>query len=356
MSRLEVTGYFIDPVITRIVLLSVKLQVPLLLEGLASSGENQFRRLQRWKPSPNERRACSRNEVGLLCRLLRREYEMEWTSGSKTICQIRIPPGRACRSLTCLAPLLRFALRAKPHLPLHFVCLLISLLCAPVFAVNPHQRIDELYHSSWTAKDGLAGTVNALAQNTDGFLWVGTSDGPFRFDGVYFERYQPQSGSFPPSAVVSLMALPDGGLWTGYSRGGASLLQDGGLKNYSDFDGLPTGTVRCFARDLNGTVWAAVVGGLARLQGKHWRKIWKDWNYPRRSAWTVYVAWRPRKTFYRSYRMCRRLQAQRRVSSAPGWCRSHLFGRHCQLRPLRTREVTALEVESQINSRNSRRI
>jgi hypothetical protein len=49
-------------------------------------------------------------------------------------------------------------------------------------------------------------------------------------------------------------------------------------------------------------------------------------------------------------------QAQRRVSSAPGWSRSHLFGQHCQLRPLRTREVTALEVESQINSRNSRRI
>ena len=52
----------------------------------------------------------------------------------------------------------------------------------------------------------------------------------------------------------------------------------------------------------------------------------------------------------------RRLQAQRRVSSAPGWSKSHLFGRHCQLRPLRTREVTALEVQSQINSRNSRRI
>ena len=44
------------------------------------------------------------------------------------------------------------------------------------------------------------------------------------------------------------------------------------------------------------------------------------------------------------------------VNSAPGWSRSHLFGRHCQLRPLRTREVTALEVESRINSRNSRRI
>ena len=54
--------------------------------------------------------------------------------------------------------------------------------------------------------------------------------------------------------------------------------------------------------------------------------------------------------------LCRRPQAQCRVSSAPGWSRSHLFGRHCQLRPLPTREVTALEVESQINSRLSRRI
>ena len=35
------------------------------------------------------------------------------------------------------------------------------------------------------------------------------------------------------------------------------------------------------------------------------------------------------ETFYRSYRMCRRLQAQRRVSSAPGWSRLHLFGRRC---------------------------
>ena len=76
----------------------------------------------------------------------------------------------------------------------------------------------------------------------------------------------------------------------------------------------------------------------------------------RRSRPRSRMAWRPTKTFYRSYRTCRRLQAQRRISSAPGWSRSHLFGRHCQLRPSRTREVTALEVESQINSRNSRRI
>jgi MoxR-like ATPase len=37
MERLKATGYFIDPVMTRIVYLAAKLQKPLLLEGPAVS-------------------------------------------------------------------------------------------------------------------------------------------------------------------------------------------------------------------------------------------------------------------------------------------------------------------------------
>jgi ligand-binding sensor domain-containing protein len=32
---------------------------------------------------------------------------------------------------------------------------------------------------------------HALAQTTDGFLWLGTAQGLYRFDGVSFERYEP---------------------------------------------------------------------------------------------------------------------------------------------------------------------
>jgi len=39
MDRLKATGYFIDPVMTRIVFLAAKLQKPLLLEGPAGSGK-----------------------------------------------------------------------------------------------------------------------------------------------------------------------------------------------------------------------------------------------------------------------------------------------------------------------------
>ncbi len=42
MSRLKATGYFIDPVMTRIVFLAAKLQKPLLLEGPAGSGKTQL--------------------------------------------------------------------------------------------------------------------------------------------------------------------------------------------------------------------------------------------------------------------------------------------------------------------------
>jgi MoxR-like ATPase len=41
-DRLKATGYFIDPVMTRIVFLAAKLQKPLLLEGPAGSGKTQL--------------------------------------------------------------------------------------------------------------------------------------------------------------------------------------------------------------------------------------------------------------------------------------------------------------------------
>jgi len=40
--KLKATGYFIDPVMTRIVFLAAKLQKPLLLEGPAGSGKTQL--------------------------------------------------------------------------------------------------------------------------------------------------------------------------------------------------------------------------------------------------------------------------------------------------------------------------
>jgi MoxR-like ATPase len=41
-TKLAATGYFIDPVMTKVVFLAGKLQKPLLLEGPAGSGKTQL--------------------------------------------------------------------------------------------------------------------------------------------------------------------------------------------------------------------------------------------------------------------------------------------------------------------------
>ena len=169
-------------------------------------------------------------------------------------------------------------------------CLLtVTMGCSPLLALDPNQPLGQLYHTSWNAKDGLNGSVTALAQTQDGFLWIGTSDGLFRFDGLSFEPCKPEVGSLISTAVSSLMAVPDGGLWIGYLKGGVSFLKDGTVTNYSEHDGLPFGRVKQFARDRDGTVWAAVVGGFSRFEGQRWRRVGMDWDYPGKSAWTVFV-------------------------------------------------------------------
>src|SRR5260370_36120101 len=107
----------------------------------------------------------------------------------------------------------------------------------------------------------------ALAQTTDGYLWVGTTNGLYRFDGLYFERYSPEAGQLPANSVSTLLSVSDGGLWIGYARGGASFLKQGRVTNYSEREGFPVSTVRSFPQDRTRTVRAAVVVGFAPLEG-----------------------------------------------------------------------------------------
>ena len=169
------------------------------------------------------------------------------------------------------------------------MCLLFALLCSPSLALPRDEQLTELHHTTWGERNGLIGSVNALAQTTDGYLWIGTTNGLFRFDGLYFELFKPEGGALPGAFVSALMAVPDGGLWVGYNSGGASFLREGRATNYSDSDGFPVSRVRSFARDSDGTIWAATVGGFTRLEGSRWQKVRTEWNYESKSAWALFV-------------------------------------------------------------------
>ncbi|HWU95928.1 MAG TPA: two-component regulator propeller domain-containing protein, partial [Sphingomonas sp.] len=107
-----------------------------------------------------------------------------------------------------------------------FVALCLS---GTASAGAPGQGIGRYLHATWTSKDGVPAMVQALAQGPDGYIWVGTGNGLYRFDGVTFEYVAPARdhprGAIPVSA---LLVTRRGELWAAYVGGGGVEVYRGG--------------------------------------------------------------------------------------------------------------------------------
>jgi signal transduction histidine kinase/ligand-binding sensor domain-containing protein len=133
------------------------------------------------------------------------------------------------------------------------VCGLLAW-CPPALALNPALDVSQYAHTAWTVREGfLKSRVFAIAQTPDGYLWLGTDAGLFRFDGVRMVRWQPGGETQLPHATVSeLLVARDGRLWIG-TIGGLASLKDGRLVTYPELAGE---VVSALAEDSLGTVWA----------------------------------------------------------------------------------------------------
>ncbi len=129
--------------------------------------------------------------------------------------------------------------------------LLAWLSCvAAAWALDPTIRLSQYMHTAWRLRDGaLVGSPFAIAQTPDGYLWIGTSNGLSRFDGVRFTSWTPPAGSQLPSPIVfALMTARDGSLWIG-TDAGLSRWHDQRLTNY------PSGSVISILEDHTGQIW-----------------------------------------------------------------------------------------------------
>jgi signal transduction histidine kinase/ligand-binding sensor domain-containing protein len=169
-------------------------------------------------------------------------------------------------------------------------CLFSALACSCNAASGSDRSIAQFAHTTWGPKDGAPSPVTALAQTSDGYLWVGGTTGLYRFDGVTFERYEPQSGGrLPVDSVTALLALPNGDLWIAYTPGEISLLRSGNAKNYTTHDGLPSQWIMSLSQDREGAIWAATGSGLMRFEGERWRQVGRDWNFEGKVARALFV-------------------------------------------------------------------
>jgi ligand-binding sensor domain-containing protein len=95
-----------------------------------------------------------------------------------------------------------------------------------------------------------------MAQTRDGYLWLGSEFGLFRFDGVRAIPWQPPAGQQLPDKPYSLLVTRDDTLWIG-TFGGLVALSGGKLTRYPELDGQ---FVTSLLEDREGTVWAGTIG------------------------------------------------------------------------------------------------
>ena len=169
-------------------------------------------------------------------------------------------------------------------------CFICAFLSSFVFALDRDRTLTQFHHTAWTAKDGAPSQISALAQTQDGYLWIGSARGLYKFDGVEFTQYMPPAGvSFPSHNVSSLLATPDGGLWITFRPAGLAFLKAGQIEVFSRPEELPKAEVFRLAQDLDGQIWAATLTGLALFDGERWLEIGSDWNLASKRVWAMFT-------------------------------------------------------------------
>jgi signal transduction histidine kinase/ligand-binding sensor domain-containing protein len=140
--------------------------------------------------------------------------------------------------------------------------------------------------TAWSTEQ--SGDVLAITQDLDGYLWLGTPDGPVRFDGTRFQMWPGNNGDSPARYVAALAASAQGGLWAGFGgAGGVARIHRGGTTHYPPSDGAPL-ALNALLEDRRGTVWAATVAGLFRYAGNRWSRVTEADGYDGEQAYSVY--------------------------------------------------------------------
>jgi ligand-binding sensor domain-containing protein/signal transduction histidine kinase len=82
-------------------------------------------------------------------------------------------------------------------------------------AIDPHRELSQYIQDHWGSEKGFTGgSVTAVAQTADGYLWIGTERGLIRFDGLSFRTFpQATPTAFPIGGVQQLVADSQGDLW-----------------------------------------------------------------------------------------------------------------------------------------------
>ena len=145
-------------------------------------------------------------------------------------------------------------------------------------AAAPGPSVPAYVQRVWRTQDGLPeNRIRAICQTPDGYLWIGTSGGLARFDGVRFVVYARfNTPTMTDDNIRALTVAKDGSLWIATDGGGLLHLQDGHFRSFGPNEGLTNEFVGSVLEDRQGKLWVATNRGLFRQNGARFERVDKE--------------------------------------------------------------------------------
>ncbi|MGN0587214.1 MAG: two-component regulator propeller domain-containing protein, partial [Oscillospiraceae bacterium] len=149
--------------------------------------------------------------------------------------------------------------KSKPSAPrtaslILAVCIISAAAIQPIesAAVSESAASDNFVEKIYNNTNGMvASEANVICETGDGYIWIGSYAGLTRYNGDEFEFIR-EGGLVN---VVSMMTDSKGRLWIGTNDAGIARYENGEYTYFTQDDGLPSNSVRCFAEDKDGRVY-----------------------------------------------------------------------------------------------------
>jgi PAS domain S-box-containing protein len=144
--------------------------------------------------------------------------------------------------------------------------LIISYL--PIFGLNPNIKITQYIFDQWKSQSGLSQiSVKSIIQTSDNYIWLGTSEGLLRFDGVKFTEFNNKiTPEIKNNYIKKLLEDSHGNLWIG-TNNGLTLYRKGKFSTFTTENGLTSNSIGSMIEDQQGQIWVATKSGLNCIVG-----------------------------------------------------------------------------------------
>ncbi|HOY49138.1 MAG TPA: two-component regulator propeller domain-containing protein [Flavobacteriales bacterium] len=153
----------------------------------------------------------------------------------------------------------------SPFLYIRIFCLLVLWLSPSLYSQNQQLTFERVPSQKWLYQRN----ITCLTQDRDGYLWFGTNNGLYRFDGYSVTEYRHEAhntNSLSHNNVNCIYADKAGVLWVG-TWGGLTRI-DPNTQSFTRYKhdprnikSLSNNDIRAIQEDLAGNLWLGTFGG-----------------------------------------------------------------------------------------------